>query len=393
MANDTNDLVRGDRVARIDESRVAAFPPAATRPATIAAAAAYLVDVPVETVRTDAVQAFLKQETIFVEVTTVDGLVGVGYSYTIGTGGTAVLALLRDYLLPRLPGLDSNRIEHVWRDLFTSTRATTVGAITSLALAAVDTALWDLRSQRLGLPLAVAAGGAQTRVPVYDTEGGWLHLETDDLVAGALASQARGLRGVKVKVGRPTGAEDLERLTAVRLAVGPTFDVMVDANQSLTQPEATRRAHLLEPLDLGWLEEPLPADDVAGHERLARSTSIPIAVGESIYSIGQFAEYVARGAAGIVQVDVARIGGITPWLKVAHLAEAHNVKVCPHFLMELHVSLAAAVPNGAYVEYIPQLRAITHGEIAIEHGEAVAPDTPGLGIAWNRDAIDNARLA
>ena len=167
---------------------------------------------------------------------------------------------------------------------------------------------------------------------------------------------------------------------------------MVDANQSMTWPEAKRRAHLFEKLDLFWLEEPLPAEDISGHALLAASTSLPIAVGESLYSISHFREYLAAGAAGIVQVDVARIGGITPWLKTAHLAEAFNVKVAPHFLMELHVSLAAAVPNALYVEHIPQLGRITTRPMEIADGHAVAPSEPGIGIAWDRDAIDRLRI-
>ncbi|SEO88195.1 mandelate racemase/muconate lactonizing enzyme family protein [Amycolatopsis saalfeldensis] len=361
--------------------------------AAVTKAEAFLVDLKVEQTRTDAVQAFLKQETLFVELTTADGATGLGYSYTIGTGGTAVLALLRDHLLPRLVGQDSRLVEGIWRDLFASTRATTVGAITSLALAAVDTALWDLKCRRAGEPLWRVAGGSGPRVPLYDTEGGWLHLSTDELVAGAAKSAAAGWGGVKVKVGKPTAREDLERLTAVREAVGPRFDLMVDANQSMTAAEAIRRAKAFEPVDLFWLEEPLPADDVSGHARLAAATSIPIAVGESMYSLAQFRDYLHRGAASIVQVDVARVGGITPWLKVAHLAEAYHVEVCPHFLMELHVSLTAAIPNGRYVEHIPQLRAITTAEMTIEDGHAVAPETPGLGIAWDHDAMDNRRVA
>jgi L-alanine-DL-glutamate epimerase-like enolase superfamily enzyme len=179
----------------------------------------------------------------------------------------------------------------------------------------------------------------------------------------------------------------------VRGALGPGIDLMIDANQSLTASDAIRRARLLEPVDIYWLEEPLPADDIAGHARLARSTTIPVAAGESLYSIGQFAEYIQQGAVGIVQADVARVGGITPWLKVAHLAEAHNIAICPHFLMELHVSLCAAVPNSRYVEYIPQLTAITSSPLAIEDGAALAPDTPGLGIDWDLDAIDDYRVA
>ncbi|WP_326835631.1 mandelate racemase/muconate lactonizing enzyme family protein [Amycolatopsis rhabdoformis] len=356
-------------------------------------AEAFLVDLAVEQPRTDAVQAFLKQETVFVELTTADGGTGLGYSYTIGTGGTAVLALLRDHLLPRLAGQDSRRIEAVWHDLFASTRATTVGAITSLALAAVDTALWDLKCRRADEPLWRVAGGFAPRVPLYDTEGGWLHLSTDELVAGARSSAAAGWGGVKVKVGKPTAHEDLERLTAVREAVGPRFDLMVDANQSLTAAEAIRRARAFEPLDLFWFEEPLPADDVSGHARLAAATPIPVAVGESLYSPAQFRDYLHREAASVVQVDVARVGGITPWLKVAHLAEAFDVQVCPHFLMELHVSLTAAIPNGRYVEHIPQLRAITTAEMTVADGHAVAPDAPGLGIPWNRDAMDDRRVA
>jgi L-alanine-DL-glutamate epimerase-like enolase superfamily enzyme len=354
-------------------------------------AEAYLVDLEVETVRTDAVQSFLKQETVFVEVRSDDGGAGTGYAYTIGTGGTAVLAMLRDYLLPRLLGADPRRVESIWHDLFAATRATTVGAITSLALAAVDTALWDWRGRATGQPLWLLAGGAKDRIALYDTEGGWLHLTTDELVTGALASQKAGWPGVKLKVGR-SPVEDAQRLAAVRAAVGADMDLMLDANQSLTAPEAIRRARLLEPLDPYWFEEPLPADDVAGHEAVAAGTSIPVAVGESLYSAGQFREYLQRRAAGVVQVDVARVGGITPWLKVAHLAEAFNVMVCPHFLMELHVSLACAVPNSRYLEHIPQLRAITHGELEVAAGHALAPATPGLGIDWNRDAIDDRRV-
>src|SRR5437773_57819 len=275
---------------------------------------AYLVDLMPERPRTDAIQSFVKQETIFVEIENGEGVLGVGYAYTIGTGGRAVLAHLRHDLLGLLTGEDASQIEGVWQKLFWSTHGTVVGAITSLALAAIDTALWDLRCKLLGQPLWRLAGGAK------------------------------------------------------------------------------RRAQLFEPLQLFWFEEPLPAEDMSGHARLAASTSIPIAVGESIYSPSHFREYLAAGAAGILQPDVARLGGITPWLKVAHLAETFNVKVAPHFLMELHVSLAAAVPNALYVEHIPQLRSITRDSLQISNGVAVAPDTPGIGIDWDFEKINHLKV-
>jgi L-alanine-DL-glutamate epimerase-like enolase superfamily enzyme len=367
--------------------------PPATADSTIVSAEAWLSDLEVETVRTDAVQSFLKQETIFVRLRTGDGTEGMGYSYTIGTGGRAVLSLLRETLLPLLPGMDANRPEEVWRTLHAATRATTVGVITSLALAAVDTAVWDARCRSAGVPLWVAAGGNRPSIPLYDTEGGWLHFTTDELVAQAVESQRRGLGGVKIKVGKPRAREDAERLAAVRAAVGDGMDIMVDANQSLTAAEAIRRAALFEPLDILWFEEPLPADDVAGHRRLAASTSVPIAVGESLYSVGAFREYLQAEATSIVQVDAARVGGITPWLKAAHLAEAFNVAVAPHFLMELHVSLCCAVPNALYLEHIPQLRAVTRSELLVQDGRALAPTAPGLGIEWDLDAVDRLRVA
>lgn len=355
--------------------------------AKITHARAFMVDLVPKVRRTDAIQSFKSQETIFVVVTDADGATGMGYSYTIGDGGPSVLALLRHTLLPRLMGQEAERIEAVWRDLLLWTHATAVGPIMSLALAAVDTALWDMRGRKAGLPLWQLAGGAKARVPMYTTEGGWLHIAPEALVEDALAAREQGFRGSKVKIGKPTVAGDAARLGAVRRALGDDYEIMTDANQSMTAAEALRRVPMLEALNIGWFEEPLPSDDIAGHARLQAGSRVPVAVGESLYSAGQFADYIAAGACGIVQADVARVGGITPWLKVAHLAEAHNLMICPHFLMELHVSLVCAVPNALWLEYIPQLDDVA-APMAREGGMALAPEVPGLGIDW-----DHARLA
>ncbi len=354
------------------------------------------VNLPPPVPRSDAIQSFVTQETPMVRITCDDGSQGIGYSYTIGTGGSSVMALLRDHLAPRLIGRDPALIEQLWRELMFSTHATSVGAITSLALAAVDTALWDWRCRRDGQPLWKAAGGAQQRINVYTTEGGWLHLPIDTLVSETLAAQAAGFKGAKIKVGKPHVADDVARLKAVREAVGEGFEIMVDANQCFTLSEALRRAPRFAELGIAWFEEPLPADDVNGHSRLAAASAVrglPIAVGESLYSLAQFAAYIQNGAASIIQVDVARVGGITPWLKVAHMAEAFNLMVAPHFLMELQVSLCAAIPNAGWVEYIPQLDAIASSRLLIENGQAVAPDEAGLGIAWRWDEIEHRAIS
>jgi len=346
-----------------------------------------LVNLEPKVKRTDAIQSFLSQETPIVRIITDDGAEGAGYTYTIGQGGSSILALIRDHMGPWLIGRDPAMVEALWKGLFFFTHATSVGGITAFALAAIDSALWDLRCRRAALPLHVMAGGAQSRIPVYSTEGGWLHIEPAALVDDALAVKAKGFGGTKIKVGRPHVSEDVARLAAVRKAVGAGFEIMTDANQAFTVSEAIRRARAFEPLDLAWYEEPLPAEDIDGHVRLSRATSLPVAVGESLYHPSHFREYLQRGACSIVQVDVGRVGGITPWLKTAHLAETFNVMVCPHFLMELHVGLCAAVPNAAWVEYIPQLDDITTSRIRIEDGHAIPSDEPGLGIEWDWPAI------
>jgi L-alanine-DL-glutamate epimerase-like enolase superfamily enzyme len=359
--------------------------------AKIARVEILMVDLVPKVKRTDAIQSFVSQETPIVRITDADGAVGTGYSYTIGTGGHSVVELLARTFAPALLGREADMVEKTWRDLLFLTHATSVGAITSLALAAVDTALWDLRCRRAGLPLHRMAGGAQEQVRLYTTEGGWLHIPTETLVEDALRAKVAGFGGCKVKVGRPV-AEDVARLSAVRDAVGPGFEIFTDANQAFAVDDAIRRARHYEAIDIGWLEEPLTAEDLGGHVRLSASTSVPIAVGESLYSPMHFREYLQREACSVVQVDVARIGGITPWLKTAHLAETFNVAVCPHFLMELHVALCCAVPNARWVEYIPQLDELTTHGMTIRDGYAVPSEAAGLGIAWDWDAIDRRRV-
>jgi len=136
-----------------------------------------MVDLKPKVKRVDAIQSFVSQETPIVRITDADGAIGTGYSYTIGTGGPSVMELLRRTLAPALIGREAMAIEAIWRDMLFLTHATTVGAITSIAMAAIDAALWDLKARKLCHPVHLLAGGAQESVPLYTTEGGWLHLD------------------------------------------------------------------------------------------------------------------------------------------------------------------------------------------------------------------------
>jgi len=347
----------------------------------------HYVDIPPRTDRQDSIQKFISQETIILELIDVDGGRGIGYTYTIGTGGSAILCLLKDHLLRGLRNSDTRYIESIAHDLALSTHATMVGPLTSLALAAIDTALWDLKAIRSEMPLHMLAGGARDMAQAYTTETGWLNLSSDQLVKGALQARDAGMGGVKIKVGKPTLAEDFARLSAVREAVGDSFAIMIDCNQAFCFDEALRRARAFESLGLAWIEEPLPATDLGGHAALASQIGIPVAVGESLYHIGQFGQYLRAGACSIVQVDVARVGGITPWLKVAHAAESLNLAVAPHFLMELHLQLVCACPNARWVEYIPQLDLLCHSGPVLSDGLLKPSCSAGLGIDWDWSAI------
>jgi L-alanine-DL-glutamate epimerase-like enolase superfamily enzyme len=350
-----------------------------------------MVNLPPRMRRSDAIQSFTVQETPMVRITDSDGAAGTGYVFTIGTGGRAVVEMIVSYLAPLLIGRDPSRIEDIWRALHMHVHASTTGPISSLAIAALDIALWDLRARRAGRPIHTELGGAQRSLALYATEGGWLHIDVSELVENATRAREAGFGGFKVKVGRSPQI-DAARIGAVREAVGPDFEIMIDGNQGATLDAAVRRARLLEPFDIAWYEEPLPAETVAAHVRLAQATTIPLAIGESLYGLEHFAEYAAREAVHVMQPCVARVGGITPWLKVVHLAEAYNLPVAPHFLMEAHVGLGCGVPNVTWIEYIPQLDAITLENMRVEGGRAVPSNEPGLGIAWDWEAIDRMRV-
>ena len=340
--------------------------------------------------RVDAIQSFVSQETPIVRITDADGAVGTGYSYTIGTGGSfGDRDADRRTLAPALIGREPARSSGSGATCCSSPMRPRVGAITALALAAIDTALWDLRCRKAGLPLHVMAGGAQNTVRLYTTEGGWLHLDRRSAGRGRAAGQGGRLRR-RQDQGRPAAVhEDVARLGRCARRSAPA---------SRSSPTPTRPSP--------WTRRSAARGAIrAARYRLVRGAAAgrrcrrPCAPARSrprcrsrsakSFTASRISANISqRGACSIVQVDVARIGGITPWLKVAHLAETFNMPVCPHFLMELHVALCCAVPNARWVEYIPQLDGLTEPDDDYGTAMPCRATTPGLGIAWDWKAIE-----
>ena len=325
---------------------------------------------------------------IVTRIETADGLEGMGYTYCVGDiGGSAILAFVRDDLAPLLIGEDAARIERLWERMWWHVHFVGRGGAASFALAAVDIALWDLRGKEKDEPWWRLLGGHDPRVPVY-AGGIDLQFSLDALLEQADGFQAQGFRAIKMKVGRDQLSEDIDRVAAMRSHLGADFPLMADANMRWRVDEAIRAARGMAEHNLFWLEEPTIPDDVTGHARIAREGGLPIATGENFHTVYEFQQMIAHGAISFPEPDVATMGGVTPWLKVAHLAETCNLPVTTHGVHDLQVHLLAAVPNSSYLEaHGFGLDQFIQHPLRIQDGAAIAPERAGHGVEFDWDAI------
>lgn len=354
---------------------------------------AELCRIPVHREMKDAIRHFSKMDLVFAYVETDDGVVGCGFTYSIiPFGAHEIRSVISSGIAELIRGMDPRDHEEIWNRMWRRLDWVGRGGVAVLAVAAVDIAIWDLKAKLAKMPLHRLLGGARNKVPVYNTDGGWLNHSVNQLVEETREIAAAGFRGTKIKVGKEDAAEDAERIAAVREAIGPHRTLMVDANERFTSAEAIRRAQMWEPFNLFWFEEPLPAEDLLGHAGLKAHTNIPIALGESLFTRFQFRDYIATGGVSIVQPDACRCGGITEWLKIAHLADCHNMQVSPHFVMELHLPLVAAIPNSLFVEYIPSLNPVLTEPLQLVDGCFVPSEEPGLGIPFDWDRLRSFRV-
>jgi L-alanine-DL-glutamate epimerase-like enolase superfamily enzyme len=348
--------------------------------------------IPLPTVLSDSTHGEISHfELITARVRGDGGERGLGYTYTVGCGGAAIHALIARDLVPLLIGADPRRIEKLWDRMWWGTHFVGRGGVAAMGISAVDIALWDLKARCAGEPLWRFLGGAARRVKAY-AGGIDLYFSLNALLEQASAFLEQGFRAIKTKVGRERLSEDVERVAAVRDLIGPDVPLMVDANMRWTVDQALRASRALAEHDVYWLEEPTIPDDVTGHARILREGALPIAAGENLRTVYAFQEMIAAGGVSFPEPDVANVGGITPWLKVAHLAEAHNLPVTSHGVHDLHVHLLAAVPNASYLEVHGfGLERFLRHPLQLEDGEAVAPDRPGHGVEMDWEALESCR--
>jgi len=336
---------------------------------------------------------------LFVEIESKDGHRGLGFSYSKRAGGPGQFAHAKE-IAPALIGEDPSDISRIWTKLCWAGASVGRSGMAVQAIGAFDVALYDLKARRAGLSLAKLLGAQRDSVQCYNTSGGFLHTPLEQLLVNAVASRDRGIGGIKLKVGQPDRALDVKRVEAVRKHLGDDTPIMIDANQQWDRPTAQRMCRIFEQFNLIWIEEPLDAYDFEGHAALAAGFDTPIATGEMLTSAAEHGELIRHRAADYLMPDGPRVGGITPFLKIAAQAEQAGLSLAPHFAMELHVHLAAIYATEPWVEHFDWLEPLFNERLEISKGRMLVPTRPGLGLslsdrctAWTREHVEIGKRA
>jgi L-alanine-DL-glutamate epimerase-like enolase superfamily enzyme len=325
---------------------------------------------------------------VLARVRTTDGVEGFGYIVSLnGMFVGAVAAAARELagLLPGMPVLDT---EAAWQCMARAGDWVGPGGLLHYAIAPLDIALWDAAGKTLGVPVRQMLGGFRDRIPAYASDGFWYSLSLDALADNARKAVAQGFRALKLRVGNEAHPDhEVKRVQVVRDAVGPDVSIMVDATETWSLDRALRTGRALQKAGVVWIEDPVNHTDIVSMARLSASLDVPLATGEHLYQIADYTRLLEARAAGIVLIDLGRIGGVTPWRHVASLAHGFGARVGGHVLPEIHIQLLTAVPNAYLVEYVPRSAALLKTMPSLNGADMVAPSGPGFGLELNEDAL------
>lgn len=327
---------------------------------------------------------------VILRLRTDNGLEGIGVTF-YGGKMTGSLRVAVEELLDLTVGEDPLRIEHIVTKLRSGTGDSCgPGGIFTLALSAIDIALWDIKGKALELPLWKLLGGHRDRVPTYASGALRRGLTDDQAQQAARTLVSKGFREMKTQMalpGNPTPEDEIRRVRVIRDAIGPNIKLMCDINQRWRPEQAIDIGSRIEDVGLFWLEDVTAADDYAGLARVTAALTTPIAGGEYLWGIAPFRHMIEARSVDIVMVDIVRAGGVTQWMKIAGMAEAFNLPIVSHVMPEILVHMVAACPNGLTVEYMPWMLCLYEETPVVENGEMILPDTPGLGLKFDEKAI------
>ncbi|NMM04422.1 mandelate racemase/muconate lactonizing enzyme family protein [Paraburkholderia sp. RP-4-7] len=361
--------------------------------ARIAEVAVTLYRVPLPRPWVSAAYTITHHEHTLVELTLENGLTGTGWSTTLGVAGAAVAAMIKSYLAPMCIGRSAHDHEALWSDLWRHCHQPGSGGISAIAVAGIDLALWDLRGKLAGMPVRRLLGGGADSVPVYASAAN-LNLAEHKLVEQTKQFLDAGNRLFKIKIGSEDADQDVSRVAAVRNVIG-SLPLMLDANQRFKPGEALRRIAMLERFNPVWLEEPMLSEDIDNHARLAAQSRIPIALGEELSSRYEFWRYISSGAVSYVQPNVHKVGGISEWMKIAHIGMGANLTMAPQGALEASAIVASALPGCYPIENIDSGsftdQGILEEPLRVEGGRVHLSPEPGLGVRFNREAMEAYR--
>jgi mandelate racemase len=364
-------------------------PTGALPPLTVRDVEAVAVTVPMRFALGTSAATVREAPLLLIDVLTEEGITGRSYLFCYRpSGSVAIAAVLREAV-----GLIAgDRVAPLTIAAKLERRYALIGVtgVVRMALSALDMALWDALAVAAGLPLAAMLGAAPRLLPAYNSCGLGL------MTPAAAADEAEqllegGFRGVKLRLGYPTLAEDLAVTRAVRRRLADSISVMVDYNQALTVAEAMTRGRALANEGVYWIEEPIRHDDMEGYARLAGTLALPVQIGENFDGAKAMAAALDAAACDFVMPDAGRIGGVTGWLQAAGVAASHDVEMSSHLLPEASAHLLAATPTAHWLEYVDWANAILAEPLTIRDGCAVASSAPGAGIAWNDEAVAHYR--
>ena len=316
---------------------------------------------------------------------------GESLVFTFGTKRLDVLNSMVVSLKSEVIGEDPHSTERIWQRLWHELRFFGDKGMSLFGISAIDMACWDAVGKAAGEPLHKLCGAYRDEVPAY-ASGLWLFQSIEELIVEARSFLAEGFRAIKMRIGKPRLEDDVDRVGAVRQAIGPEVDLMVDANQRFTVEHAIRLGRKMEKFNLTWFEEPVPAHDIEGSARVAAELDVPIASGENEYTRYGFRHLLEAKAADILMPDLARVGGFTELLKVAHMAEVYDVPISPHIFSEQNLQILGAIPNGVYLETMSRFSPLYQEKLELRDGWIVLPGRPGIGFTFSPDAIKRYRI-
>ena len=321
-----------------------------------------------------------------------EGVVGESYAFTINAARLKAFDEMIKGFSHQLIDRDPHYVGAIWHAIWQEINPTGHKGVTISALSAIDVACWDMVGRAANMPLHHMFGACRDRVKTYASGGLWLSQSIDSLVEQATGFIEYGFTGMKIRVGSGTIRYDVERVKAVRDAIGPDIELMADVNQALRPKEAIKLGDELAQFDLLWLEEPVAAHDLEGHAKVTAALVTPVASGETEYTRFGMQAMIDAEACDILMPDLQRIGGYSEMLKVGHIASVQNLTISTHLFTEHSLCIAGAIENCASIEHMPWFMTLFNESMELDEGELVIPDRPGTGFTFNQDAIKQYSL-